>query len=133
MDDFARPGRLARGSFRALFGPHFVLDGAGWHQSGLRLPTNISLLNLPPYCPELNPVENVWEFLTGNQLGNRSMTLTRRSSTPVASHETPLSQTQYVSAPLPNANGHRSKSDTANITTTPRDAIRTCLHCAQKG
>ncbi len=35
-----------------------VLDGAGWHQAGERLPVpdNISLLSLPPYSPELNPV-----------------------------------------------------------------------------
>lgn len=47
-----------------------VLDGAGWHQSGgdLRLPDNISLLPLPPYAPELNPMENVWEYLRANQL-----------------------------------------------------------------
>ena len=50
-----------------------VLDGAGWHQAGgrLRLPSNISLLALPPYCPELNPVENIWEFLRANYLSNR--------------------------------------------------------------
>jgi transposase InsO family protein len=30
-----------------------------------------SLLALPPYCPELNPVENIWEFLRGNYLSNR--------------------------------------------------------------
>ena len=39
-----------------------VLDGAGWHGSGdLKVPDNISLLTLPPYAPELNPVENVWD------------------------------------------------------------------------
>ena len=45
-----------------------VLDGAGWHQTGgrLRVPANISLLHLPPYLPELNPVENVWEYLREN-------------------------------------------------------------------
>ena len=50
-----------------------VLDGAGWHQTGgnLRLPANISLLHLPPYSPELNPVENIWEYLRENQLSNR--------------------------------------------------------------
>jgi transposase len=39
-----------------------VLDGAGWHRSGgrLRVPSNITLLHLPPYSPELNPVETVW-------------------------------------------------------------------------
>lgn len=37
--------------------------GAGWHQPGgkLRIPDNISLPPLPPYSPELNPVENVWQ------------------------------------------------------------------------
>ena len=38
-----------------------VLDGAGWHRIGgrLRVPHNVTLLHLPPYSPELNPVENV--------------------------------------------------------------------------
>ncbi len=50
-----------------------ILDGAGWHQTGgrLRVPDNISLLPLPPYSPQLNPVENVWQFLRQNQLSNR--------------------------------------------------------------
>ena len=46
-----------------------VLDGAGWHGGkDLAVPDNISLLTLPPYAPELNPVENVWEYLRGNRL-----------------------------------------------------------------
>ena len=56
-------------------GAHAVvlLDGAGWHQTGgkLHLPHNTSLLKLPPYSPELNPVENIWQFLRQNQLSNR--------------------------------------------------------------
>ena len=56
-------------------GAHCVLtvDGAGWHQLGgqLVLPSNISLLHLPPYSPELNPVENIWQFLRQNFLSNR--------------------------------------------------------------
>jgi transposase len=50
-----------------------ILDGAGWHQTGgeLRAPANISLLHLPPYSPELNPVENIWQFLRQNFLSNR--------------------------------------------------------------
>lgn len=50
-----------------------VIDGAGWHRTGgrLRVPDNITLLHLPPYSPELNPVENVWAYLRGNQLSNR--------------------------------------------------------------
>jgi hypothetical protein len=49
-----------------------VLDGAGWHSSPrLKVPDNIILLPLPPYAPELNPMENVWEFLRANFLSHR--------------------------------------------------------------
>ena len=50
-----------------------VLDGAGWHRTGgrLRVPDNITLLHLPPYSPELNPVETVWAYLRSNTLSNR--------------------------------------------------------------
>lgn len=50
-----------------------ILDGAGWHRTGgrLRVPSNISLLHLPAYSPELNPQENVWQYLRQNQLANR--------------------------------------------------------------
>ena len=49
-----------------------ICDGAGWHQSGgeLRVPDNIVLIALPPYAPELNPMENVWEYLRANKLCN---------------------------------------------------------------
>lgn len=41
-----------------------VLDQAGWHASrGLAVPDNITLVPLPPYSPELNPVERVWLYL----------------------------------------------------------------------
>jgi transposase len=41
-----------------------VLDGAGWHSSkALTVPANITLVPLPPYSPELNPVERVWLYL----------------------------------------------------------------------
>ena len=46
-----------------------ILDGAGWHGSAaLVVPDNLSLLTLPPYSPELNPVENVWAYLRANKL-----------------------------------------------------------------
>jgi hypothetical protein len=46
-----------------------VLDGAGYHVAAdLDIPANITLLHLPPYSPELNPVENIWEYLRGNKL-----------------------------------------------------------------
>ena len=65
---------LAEISRQVTLGAHAVLvcDGAGWHQTGgrLRVPGNITLLHLPPYSPELNPVENVWEYLRANKLSN---------------------------------------------------------------
>ena len=47
-----------------------ICDGAGWHARGgaLKVPDNIVLVTLPPYSPELNPMENVWEYLRGNKL-----------------------------------------------------------------
>jgi hypothetical protein len=49
-----------------------VLDGAGWHGAGdLTVPDNLTLLPLPSYSPELNPVENVWGYLRQNKLGHR--------------------------------------------------------------
>ena len=49
-----------------------VLDGAGWHRSGgLRLPPNLRLLLLPPYSPELNPQEHVWDELREKFFHNR--------------------------------------------------------------
>lgn len=63
---------LAEISAEVAPGAHAVLicDGAGWHQRGkkLKLPDNISLLALPPYSPELNPMENVWAYLRQNKL-----------------------------------------------------------------
>ena len=55
-------------------GSHAVLlvDQAGWHMStGLAVPPNITIIALPPRSPELNPVENVWQFLRDNWLSNR--------------------------------------------------------------
>jgi transposase len=52
-------------------GAHAVvlLDQAGWHTSAkLKVPANISLLPLPPKSPELNPTENVWQYMRDNWL-----------------------------------------------------------------
>jgi DDE superfamily endonuclease len=78
---------LAEISREVAPGAHAILvcDGAGWHQRGkkLRLPHNITLLSLPPYSPELNPMENVWAYLRQNKLCARAMTT---SSTPAKAH-----------------------------------------------
>jgi hypothetical protein len=55
-----------------------MLDKAGWHTSPkLDVPGNLTLLPLPAKCPELNPVENVWEFMRDNWLSNRLPELRR--------------------------------------------------------
>lgn len=55
---------VAEGSHAAL-----IVDGAGWHTARkLKIPDNITLVLLPPYAPELNPVENIWEYLRKNML-----------------------------------------------------------------
>ncbi len=46
-----------------------VMDKAPWHRS-LKVPQNITIIHLPSYSPELNPHENVWEFLKNNYLSN---------------------------------------------------------------
>jgi len=49
-----------------------ILDQAGWHGAkDLKAPINISLLPLPPRAPELNPQENIWQFMRANWLSNR--------------------------------------------------------------
>ena len=55
-------------------GSHAVvlLDQAGWHISqALKTPPNLTLLSLPSKAPELNPVENLWQFMRDNYLSNR--------------------------------------------------------------
>ena len=49
-----------------------LLDQAGWHTSAqLKVPASITLLPLPPKCTELNPAENLWQFIRDNRLSNR--------------------------------------------------------------
>lgn len=55
-------------------GRHAILvcDQAGWHKTAkLKTPSNISLLFLPPYSPELNPIEQLWRQLKHGWLANR--------------------------------------------------------------
>ena len=66
--------RLAEIAQAVAPGAHAVvlLDQAGWHLSRrLVVPPNITLMPLPAKAPELNPVENVWQFLRENWLSNR--------------------------------------------------------------
>lgn len=49
-----------------------LMDRAGWHTTGrLNIPKNLTIILLPSRSPELNPVENVWQYLRANWLSNR--------------------------------------------------------------
>jgi transposase len=47
-----------------------VMDNAGWHH-GLALPSTIQIVYLPPYSPELNPVERLWQYIKNHVLKNK--------------------------------------------------------------
>ncbi len=50
-----------------------VMDGAGWHRAkALSVPANMALFFLPPYSPELNPVEHIWEHIRENGFRNKA-------------------------------------------------------------
>ena len=58
--------QVAPGAIAAL-----LLDQPGWHMSSkLVVPANIVIVPLHPKCPELNPTENVWQFMRDNWLSN---------------------------------------------------------------
>jgi len=68
---------LAEISQAVAQGAHAVLlmDQAGWHSSAkLAVPDNITIVLFPSRSPELNPVENVWQFMRDNWLSNRVFT-----------------------------------------------------------
>jgi transposase len=46
-----------------------VMDRAPWHHS-LDVPENMTVISLPSYSPELNPQENIWQYLKNNFLSN---------------------------------------------------------------
>jgi len=47
-----------------------IMDGAGWHSETLNC-KNVTILKLPPYSPELNPVEQIWQWVKQKHLSNR--------------------------------------------------------------
>ena len=65
LEQFSR--ELPAGVHAAL-----IWDGAGYHTGGdLVVPSDVSLILLPPYSPELNPVENLWHYLRAHHWSNR--------------------------------------------------------------
>jgi putative transposase len=65
LDEISRA--VAKGAHAVL-----LLDRAGWHTTAnLVVPDNMTLIFLPSRAPELNPVENIWQYLRANWLSNR--------------------------------------------------------------
>ena len=65
LDEIART--VAKGAHAVL-----LLDRAGWHTTDqLVVPKNLTLVFLPSRAPELNPVENIWQYMRANWLSNR--------------------------------------------------------------
>ncbi|MDO6721630.1 IS630 family transposase, partial [Psychrosphaera sp. 1_MG-2023] len=49
-----------------------IMDGAGWHTFDTVQPfDNVTLIKLPPYSPELNPIEQVWSWIRQHHIANR--------------------------------------------------------------
>ena len=98
-------------AFHVAPGAHAVvlLDQAGWHGSAeLVVPHNITLMPLPPRCPELNPVENVWQFMATTGSPTASSNPTTISSTTAATPGTSSQINHGASCPSGYANGHMS-------------------------
>lgn len=65
---------LAQFSKELASGVHAVMiwDQAGFHTANaLQVPANVTLIELPPHSPELNPVENLWHYLRSHYWSNR--------------------------------------------------------------
>ncbi len=89
-------------------GAHAVLllDRAGWHTTGeLKVPNNITLLFLPSRAPELNPVENLWQFLRQTTSPTAPSRPIKISSMPPARLGTASSISLGKSCPSDCANG----------------------------
>ncbi len=86
-DTEAMQRHLEEISRTVAIGAHAVVvtDNAGWHTTrAIDIPANLSLLFLPPYSPELNPQENIWQFLRQNYLSSRVFKTRSTDSDPVA-------------------------------------------------
>lgn len=68
MNEFLKQLSNALGDKEAIV----VMDCAGWHKSKkLKIPKNIEIIYLPPYSPELNPVEKFWQYIKSHTIKNK--------------------------------------------------------------
>jgi hypothetical protein len=93
-----------------------LMDKAGWHTTGdLVVPENLSLVFLPPYSPELNPIKRLWLHLRDNRLSH-CVFQTMRSSTPVVTLGIGCSDKPDASDPsVPIPGSHKSAINQVGI------------------
>ncbi|MBP3524299.1 MAG: transposase [Clostridia bacterium] len=61
----------------------FICDGAAWHKSGtLEVPEGISILHIPPYTPEMNPIEQNWRELQTRGFRNEVFAVLEKGGRP---------------------------------------------------
>ena len=57
-----------------------VCDNAGWHKSkGLEVPDNTEFLHIPPYTPEMNPIEQIWDEIREKHFANKFFSSLRQA------------------------------------------------------
>jgi hypothetical protein len=94
LDEISR--NVAEGAHAVL-----LLDRAGWHATGkLDMPKNITPIFLPSRAPELNAVENVWQYMRQTWLSNTVFKITTPSSTTPATHGESPSPSSNASYPI---------------------------------
>ena len=89
-----------------------IVDQAGWHLTPTGDPRRLAL---PPRSPELNPVENVWQFMRDNWLSNRLQILRRHRRAVLPSLEQPHRPTMRRSCPSACANGRMGSDQSVGI------------------
>jgi hypothetical protein len=111
---------LAEISLAVAPGAHAVvlMDQAGWHMTGkLVVPGNMSIVALPAKCPELNPVENIWQFMRDNWLSNRVFNSYDTAARPGTSSSISLG----TSWPSGAANGHVGTDQCTMVSQEPKN------------
>src|SRR5258706_15175131 len=98
---------LTASGCKAATGTHaaLALAGAGYHiAAALSIPENVTLVRLPPYAPELNPLENVWETNSRSPSSTTTTTLLIKPAT----HGISLNKIQTASRQSPPEHGQQS-------------------------
>jgi len=102
-----------------------LLDRAGWHTTArLRVPNNVTLVFLPSRSPELNPVEQIWQYIRANWLSNRVFETYDEIIDAACTPGTASSLNPQQSRPLACANGRMQVNHEGHWYNSPGSAAR---------